>query len=98
MKNAATTGTEEAELAEAARIADASGDVSVQLDVAADKALDLIASGDVTAGLAGLAEASELAVATGTSVGAPWLPLCFSDSLPVAAAARPVHRGVPGRP
>ena len=78
--NAATTGTEAAELAEAARIADASGDVAVQLDVAADRAMDLIESGDVPAGLAGLAEASERAIATGTTVGAPRLPLCFSDT------------------
>ena len=52
--NAATTGTEAAELAEAARIADAAGDVAVQLELATDNALELIQSGDVLAGLAGL--------------------------------------------
>ena len=78
--NAATTGTEAAELAEAGRIADACGDVAVQLEVAAERALALIRSGDVPAGLAGLAEASDRAVATGTAVGDPRLPVYLSDA------------------
>jgi DNA-binding CsgD family transcriptional regulator len=78
--HAATTGTEAAELAESGRIADAAGDVAVQLEVAADKALALLRSGDVPAGLAELAEASNRAVATGTTVGDPRLPVFLSDA------------------
>ncbi len=78
--NAATTGTEAAELAEAARIADAAEDLAVQLELAADNAMTVIRSGDVAAGLIGLTDAAERALATGTAVGEPRLPVCLSDT------------------
>ncbi len=57
--NRATTGTEDAELARAAAIAAEVGDPEVLLELAADRAMDLIGAGRVQEGLSRMAEIAQ---------------------------------------